>query len=68
MSKIKLELAMYCEDCKERYRGKHVCSKYLIVNGKKFKYECSCKEHNATCLTQAMVDELSVLIYAEDAE
>lgn len=40
--------------------------KFVSINGKKFEYECSCKEHNGTCLTQAMVDALSEKAY-EDA-
>jgi predicted SprT family Zn-dependent metalloprotease len=50
---------------------KQHCEKYepanpkdvIEINGKYFKYDCTCKQHNATCLTQEMVDALSEEVY-----
>lgn len=36
----------------------------IVINGKTFFYDCTRKhEHGGSCLTQDMIDEISILLY-----
>jgi len=61
----------YCSGKKEH------CEKYraadpkdvVEINGKFFKYDCTRKhEHGGECLTNDMVNELSEIVYSDDAQ
>ena len=60
-------LYQYCPDCKEELPAEYRDS--VVINGKTFFYDCTRKhEHGGSCLTTNMINELSEIVYSDDAK
>lgn len=67
---------LICPNCNCYIVSKRAHKKYcsgkkdlVVINGKTFFYDCTRKhEHGESCLTQSMVDELSEIVYSNDAQ
>jgi hypothetical protein len=67
---------LICPNCNCYIVSKRAHKKYcsakkdsVVINGKTFFYDCTRKhEHDGACMNQAMLDEISEMLYGSYAE